>query len=709
MKRFFVIVVIILSIVFPIKEKNNVLYAKENDISFSIATGKTSSLLVTSKGNVYAWGLWGENQDVSNSKKYMGPTDISSSFPLKEDDKIVSVASGEQHSLFLSKKGKVFAFGSNDHQQLIYSNNGLFKASPIDLSDEFNLNEDEKIIKLACGSNFSLALTNKNQLYSFGNNEYGQLGNGKLQERRILNITNNITFQDGDYIKDVVCGGTHSLILTNNGHVYGMGNNNHFQLGNEDNYDTPVKIFPGLENIVDIACGKYSSYVLTAEHQLFAIGSNSHGQIADNKAIISSGNDYQNPYNMTNNFALENEEYISKIYAGYYFCIVKTNHDNYFSFGENSNGQLGNGTTISTSCPTKINLDIEGDIINNFSLSENHCLVSTNKGKIYTWGSNSYGQLAQDFGKDVNQLTIYDITYLFPPIVELSLFSSSISSKIYVIDVKAYYLDESEIKNIFYTINDDAFNGDNWEVLNTSKVIIDKGEGNVYLHLKISSEKEDYLYTSGPFYLDHISPTIQALANNTPLEGKYINNDVKLIAEDNVEGVIIKYYKDDKFYQGESQILLNEDGTYKVYSEDVAGNVSSEIEFIIDKSFPSILSINNFSLTSTSFTTNEKIVTIQASESIACYNLKYQNEKEGTLIGLNNNEKEFSFNLKKGTNTIMIYDLAGNVSEIYQINYAPKFFQDSQLMLIVFGSITLGFILIVLFTYLIKNKAKFFK
>ena len=57
----------------------------------------------------------------------------------------------------------------------------------------------------------------------------------------------------------------------------------------------------------------------------------------------------------------------------------------------------------------------------------------------------------------------------------------------------------------------------------------------------------------------------------------------------------------------------------------------------------------------------------------------------------------FIIKLKKGVNTLTIFDLAGNQSLTYEILYSPRFFQDTQLLLIVFGSLASTFICIIIF------------
>ena len=151
------------------------------------------------------------------------------------------------------------------------------------------------------------------------------------------------------------------------------------------------------------------------------------------------------------------------------------------------------------------------------------------------------------------------------------------------------------------------------------------------------------------------------------------------------------------------------DGMYKVYAVDAANNSSATIEFTIDTILPTITKIDNNLISSTSISTREKQITIQGSEALTCYLLGYKGVNQDSYIALNDNESTFTIKLKKGVNTLTIFDLAGNQSLTYEILYSPRFFQDTQLLLIVFGSLASSFIFVVILIYYIKNKRKLTK
>ena len=75
----------------------------------------------------------------------------------------------------------------------------------------------------SCGTSFSLVLTSFGSIFSFGLNEYGQLGTG---DNTIRISPYNITFLSESFITQIETGDSHSLVLTSNGIAYSFGNNN---------------------------------------------------------------------------------------------------------------------------------------------------------------------------------------------------------------------------------------------------------------------------------------------------------------------------------------------------------------------------------------------------------------------------------------------------------------------------------------------------
>uniref|UniRef100_A0A6P6XYM8 Ultraviolet-B receptor UVR8-like n=1 Tax=Dermatophagoides pteronyssinus TaxID=6956 RepID=A0A6P6XYM8_DERPT len=151
------------------------------------------------------------------------------------NDRFEMIACGCLHFLLLLRQdGTVFALGDNRYGQLTGNSDSSY-----DTVVNTGLN-NVKII--ACGSEHILALTNTNEIYSWGRNEDGQLGLGDTDDRRIPSL---LSFPDGSInsqIKNIVAGEWHSLFLLEDGQIFGCGHGQRNINDDEEDAKVPTKI-----------------------------------------------------------------------------------------------------------------------------------------------------------------------------------------------------------------------------------------------------------------------------------------------------------------------------------------------------------------------------------------------------------------------------------------------------------------------------------
>ena len=83
---------------------------------------------------------------------------------------VIDIACGESHSLALTDKGEVYTWGGGQLGQLGHGD-CLRQSLPLKVA-----NLEEKIVAISGGKRHSAALTGEGKLYTWGSNEYGQLG-----------------------------------------------------------------------------------------------------------------------------------------------------------------------------------------------------------------------------------------------------------------------------------------------------------------------------------------------------------------------------------------------------------------------------------------------------------------------------------------------------------------------------------------------------
>ena len=126
-------------------------------------------------------------------------------------------------------------------------------------------------------SEHSLILKNDNTLWGCGNNNEGQLGLGDTSYRSIFTqVTTN-----ADDIKKIYCGYNHTLILKNNGTLWGCGYNANGQLGLGDttNRNTFIQVTTNTNNIKSVHCGGYHTFILKNDGTLWGTGYNNDGRL----------------------------------------------------------------------------------------------------------------------------------------------------------------------------------------------------------------------------------------------------------------------------------------------------------------------------------------------------------------------------------------------------------------------------------------------
>ena len=294
---------------------------------------------------------------------------------------------GYGHILCLNFYGSVFSFGDNNYGQLGIDKNNEYSFFGTNIPQKIDIPPCKQI---ACGDYFSVCLTENNLLYSFGKNNYGQLGldSGYSVYNSPLLIPNlhNIEY--------IACGDYRSICKTYNNTYYGWGSNYHGQLSHDEymiyNKPTLCNKFP--DNIISIKCGANHTLLLTLEGNIYSFGKNDYGQLGLNDNDIKKTNTPT---------LIRNIPEIRRIECGsdHSMCIDVNN--NLWFFGNNDDGQLGLGDDKNRSEPTKHpTLSNIMDISSGGSCT----FIKTLDGKIFSFGYNGCSELGIKTSEDY-QLT----------------------------------------------------------------------------------------------------------------------------------------------------------------------------------------------------------------------------------------------------------------------------------------------------------------
>ncbi|XP_072898576.1 probable E3 ubiquitin-protein ligase HERC6 [Hemitrygon akajei] len=235
-----------------------------------VSCGAEHSVFLLTDGTVYTCG---QNESGQLGRKNdQSALDRVTSLATKT---IVNVACGKYHTLALCENGSVFAWGAGTYGQLGKEDYPTCVSKPRKVKD-FGV----PIVQIRCGHYHSLALSQDGTVYSWGQNTYGQLGNGKALEKQ--NYPKRVKNLTGIPVALIAAGGSHSFALSLSGAVHGWGRNEHGQLGLKDKKD---REFPCSVNqlrrlnVAYISCGSHHSVVLTKDGAVFTCGDGSSGQL----------------------------------------------------------------------------------------------------------------------------------------------------------------------------------------------------------------------------------------------------------------------------------------------------------------------------------------------------------------------------------------------------------------------------------------------
>ncbi len=362
-----------------------------------IALGKGSfsyhSIAICSDHKAYAWGKNGAGQLGNGTLKNSQVPVVVDTTGVLAGKKIVEVSMSLGRSMALSSDGKVFMWGDNEEGQL---GNNSTTGSPVPVAvDTTGVLAGKKIVHIAAGGNFSMALDSEGKVYTWG---YAiGLGNGTpLTHRKTVPVAVDTTgVLKGKQMVAIAAENQTGLALGSDGLVYTWGQNDHGQLGNassDDNSIHPVLtdtsgVLKG-KNIVAIAAGIDHALALAADGTLYAWGQNDHGQLGNH-----SNTDSNVPVAVDMTGALAGKKGVA-IAAGGSYSLALATDGRIYAWGENNIGQLGTGTA-EVNTPTAVNFSgvLSNKHIIDMAAGVSHSLVLSCRGKIYAWGGNSYGEL----------------------------------------------------------------------------------------------------------------------------------------------------------------------------------------------------------------------------------------------------------------------------------------------------------------------------
>ncbi|MCX5001063.1 sialidase [Streptomyces sp. NBC_00638] len=317
-----------------------------------MSAGGTSSadsfVLARTDKTVKAWGHNSSGQ-LGNG----GNTNQTVPATVPRLNNIKDIAAGGRHALALDTSGQVYSWGDNAYGQLGNNRTGDTRTVPDRVQGM------PKVKQISAGCDFSLALLENGKVYAWGRGIHGQLGTGN---RATSSVPRQV--QGLENIVEVDAGCHHALALTADDTVKSWGYNLYGQLGNSSTKSSTLPVdVDWLEGVSDIEAGAHHNYAMTSDSHVWGWGSNQYGQLLEGDEAFG---DNVSRTNRTAPVEIPRLEGVQHLAAGARYGVAVT-ADDVFTWGHNSEGQLGNGTTVSRFESVKILR--EGSAIKNVAVS----------------------------------------------------------------------------------------------------------------------------------------------------------------------------------------------------------------------------------------------------------------------------------------------------------------------------------------------------
>lgn len=251
--------------------------------AIKIACGRDHSVAVTRTGQVYAWGYNWHGQLGDNTQ-----TERATPTLITAISSVVGIACGANHTVAFTTSGQLYSWGLNSYGQL-GDTTTLTRLLPTLISVPLvTANTRQSVVALACGEHHTMALvrtdnTNTHTLFTWGYNVYGQLGNGNATPRYSPVDLPSISFPNiSGNIIGIACSVHSSYAITSSGQLYSWGWNNNGQLGDGTtaNKSTPTLI-SGITNVTSISCGEQHVVASTRNNKIYTWGVNGNGQLGN--------------------------------------------------------------------------------------------------------------------------------------------------------------------------------------------------------------------------------------------------------------------------------------------------------------------------------------------------------------------------------------------------------------------------------------------
>ena len=345
-----------------------------------ITAGNDYTCALTSSGAAYCWGANDQGQLGDGTK-----TDRARPVPVVGNLRFLAVSAGAQHTCGLTTAGAAYCWGSNANGELgngsasgpescpiIASPPGACSTLPVAAAAAL------RFVSISAGGSHTCGLTSTGAAYCWGGNLVGQLGDGTQSQR--LSAT---PVSGGLSFTSISAGALiHTCGVTTSGAAYCWGSDQYGQTGDGDTatfHLTPTPVVGGL-TFQTLVAGASHTCGITVAGAAYCWGYNNFGQLGDTTTTDA---------NRSTPFPVQGGVGFTSIVPGSYHTCGLTGSGLAYCWGNNFNGQLGDGHTAEAHSPALVQSGFASYLA--IALGTDHtCAISVDE-VAFCWGANAAG------------------------------------------------------------------------------------------------------------------------------------------------------------------------------------------------------------------------------------------------------------------------------------------------------------------------------
>lgn len=318
----------------------------------SISTGEWTTCAIASDDKAYCWGgNWdGALGDGTNNDSSV-PVAVYTSGVLSGKT-VKAVAAGSDQTCAIASDNNAYCWGFQSSAGQLGNNGNTSSNVPVAVYTSGVLS-GKTVSAISAGADHTCVIASDNNAYCWGSNGFGQLGNNSTTNSNVPVAVNTSGVLSGKTIKSIAAGYTHTCAIASDNNVYCWGINAFGSLGNNTTTNSSV---PVAVNTSGVLSGKTIKAISSGENYSCAIASDNNaycwgdggGKLGNNSTTMSKV-----PVAVYTAGVLSGKTVLSIAAGGYQGCAVAS--DNYsYCWGWNYYGALGNGKTTDSSVPVLV-------------------------------------------------------------------------------------------------------------------------------------------------------------------------------------------------------------------------------------------------------------------------------------------------------------------------------------------------------------------